>query len=337
MKIVKLTLRILLVLLIVISVIITLVVGKNKILSDKVVANEKGYKGVISLWQIDSFEGGAGSRKQFLLEVCREFELKHEGVLIMVTNQSVESVEKNYQNGRTSDLVSFGLGVQIKNANSLEKVNGFSGGKVGKKTYAVPWCRGGYAIISNPKVANENIQKEDVVVVSQADYTQPLLALACEEITLNNFKVLPPMDAYMEFVSGKAQHLIGTQRDVVRLNRRGMEVNIKPLTEFNDLYQYIAVTSKDGGKGYYAEEFIKFLTSTPVQKKLNKICMMSATTTVNFNEEGLNLMQKSSHKKTLSAFTNIETLKEYQRISKEYFESGKSGSEIVNKTSLLLI
>ena len=36
--------------------------------------SKKTYKGIITVWQVDSFDGGKGSRKQFLLSLAREYE-----------------------------------------------------------------------------------------------------------------------------------------------------------------------------------------------------------------------------------------------------------------------
>lgn len=335
MKIARLITKILLMLLMVLSIILTFTVGKNKISSNKITESVKGYEGVISLWQIDSFEGGVGSRKQFLLEVAREFEKEHEGVLVMVSTQTEVSAMKNYEKGIGADLVSFGLGFNVKNANPIDISYGFNGGKVGEKTYATPWCKGGYVIISNPKLSDGNIKEEDEIVVSQGEYTQPLTALLLENITVKNFTVLPPMDAYVKFTSGKVHRLIGTQRDVVRLNRRGMEVKVTPIKNYNDLYQYISVTTKDGIKRYYAEEFVKFLISEKSQKKLNKICMLSEFTGLSFAEEGLNIMNGVKHKKTLSAFTDKNTLKNMQSVCEEGLKSGKSTAQMLSGITFL--
>jgi hypothetical protein len=83
------------------------------------------------------------------------------------------------------------------------------------------------------------------------------------------------MDAYVKFVTGKVKWFLGTQRDVNRLETRGMSVKVTPLERFNDLYQYVSITSSDQIKRYYAEQFINYLVSEQVQKKLNEIGMLS--------------------------------------------------------------
>ena len=65
------------------SVAFTLLYGRNKIAEEQIDKTPATYNGVLSLWQIDTFEGGKGSRKQFLLSVAREFEKENQGVLIL--------------------------------------------------------------------------------------------------------------------------------------------------------------------------------------------------------------------------------------------------------------
>lgn len=43
-------------------------------------------RGIVRLWNIDTFEGGKGSRTAFLNRVSAAYEKKHEGVYIMVSS-----------------------------------------------------------------------------------------------------------------------------------------------------------------------------------------------------------------------------------------------------------
>ena len=81
------------------------------------------YKGVIKIWQIDAFEGGKGSRKQFLLSVARGFEKENLGVLIMVISHTVESAEQSLLAGEVPDIISFGLGVEVGQSVELKTKN----------------------------------------------------------------------------------------------------------------------------------------------------------------------------------------------------------------------
>lgn len=304
-------LRMLCSLILVLCVTFTVLVGAKKIDSSGVSADRVEYKGVLSLWQVDSFEGGAGSRKQFLLKAARTFERKNQGVLVMVSQMTEEGVKEKLDSGETPDLISFGPGVQIRSMLELSAEKRVKGGVVGNKLFAAAWCRGGYVLIENPAYT----KGEDCVIVSQQKYTQPLLTLLYGDLRIKEVEILPPMDAYVKFVSGKAKYLLGTQRDVVRLENRGFSYKYKVLDGYNDLYQYVAVTSPDSIKSYYAKEFVEHLVSDDVQTSLSEIKMLSPYLNVNNGIEALDLMQKTNCKYTVSAFTSCAQLDQLKNLS----------------------
>ena len=57
----------------VVCVLFTAFWGAEKLTEKGLSGDSVEYKGIIKVWQIDSFEGGMGSRKQFLLKVARGF------------------------------------------------------------------------------------------------------------------------------------------------------------------------------------------------------------------------------------------------------------------------
>ena len=197
----------------------------------------------------------------------------------------------------------------------------------------MPWCRGGYCLITNPKikVAEDKINS---LLVSQGEFTQPLAAFAMEGLIANDFEVMPPMNAYVKFTEGKTPFFLGTQRDVNRLINRGMEFTVRPLTAYNDLYQYISLVSEDAAKSVYAERFIDYLLSDGVQKKLNKIGMFSARLKTEFEGESLNAMQKAEGFQTVSAFLSQEELKEMQSLS---LSAAQGNADALTKIKKLLV
>lgn len=273
------------------------------------------YKGIVTLWHIDSFEGGRGSRRQFLLDAAAGFEKIHKGVLVMVISHTKASAEADFEKGIYPDLISFGGGTEVKNAVAFNAERSFKGGNAGDKTFFTPWCRGGYVLISNPKLAEYSGGAIEKLLVSQAEYTQPLIALNEQGITSVETEILPPMDAYVKFTGGKIPYMLGTQRDVFRLVSRGMDFLTTPFTEYNDLYQYIGITSTDTVKTLYAEKFINYLLSDAVQNKLSKISMFSQFVNVPFDDASLSEMQSVNAKKTLSAFTPAIELKNLQSLA----------------------
>lgn len=316
------------------TVVFTAVFGRYKTGEAKSEEIPAEYKGIITLWQIDSFEGGVGSRKQFLLRVARGFEKENEGVLVMVTEQTTESVKDNFSKGIYPDMISFGPGAEVKEVSELSVEKVFRGGKVGEKAFATAWCRGGYVLIANPKLVFTIGNSFDELVVSQGEYTQPLLALYLEGMRSDNIEVLKPMEAYVKFTSGKVPYFLGTQRDVNRLLNRGAEMVCKPLSAYNDLYQYVSITATEQIKRFYAEKFIEYLVSDTVQKDLRRIGMLSAFAAVECDNEYLAEMQSVKNLYTVSAFSSSVDLKNLQELSLSALQ-GNDASE--NKIKNMLV
>lgn len=323
--------RFILSVLIIFSIVFTVFIGKNKINEQSNLTNPSDYKGIISLWQIDGFEGGTGSRKQFLLKVARDFEKKNDGVLVMVSSHTFTSAKENIDKGILPDLISFSNGTAITEMENINVKRTVEGGKVGDKVYATAWCRGGYVLLRNPNAKNK---EGNTIIVSQKEYTQPLTAMLLQGIEFENVKVYNPLDAYVNFTLGKTEYFLGTQRDVVRLTNRDFEFESVPISEYNDLYQYVALTSKDKTKKAYAKIFIDYLLSDKVQKSLNQISMFSPYLEVEFENEKLAEMQKVKCKKTISVFNHEQILLEMQE---DALKGLKGNQNAINKIKNLLI
>ena len=331
MKILRFILSILLVL----SCVFTFTIGGEKIKSQAIDNTPKRYKGIITVWQIDGFEGGIGSRKQFLLKTARSFEKQNDGVLIMVINQTFEGAKENLLKGNCPDLISFSNGLDYSSFYALKTDKKFKGGYIGEKCYLTTWCRGNYCLFSNPTISNENMPKEiEKLVVSKSEFTQPLLAILMENIKVKEVIVKKPLDAYIDFVSGKSNYFLGTQRDIYRLNNRGVSYKVTPLKNYNDLYQYIGVTSADDGKREIAFNFIEYLLSEKVQKNLHEIGLMSNYLKVEFNDENLNSLQNLNGFNTVSAFLGSQKL---LLLEKEILAEITNQTYDVNKIKNMLI
>ena len=326
--------RIIFSVLLVFSIAFTMFFGYNKLTFQDAEVKPKDYKGILSMWHVDSFEGGSGSRKQFLLDTAIAFEKQNEGVLVMVTSLSAQGVKERLDKGECPDLISFGGGVEVKNMSELSCNDLSVGGKVGGEGYATAWCKGGYALIANAEKIDTIPNELTSLSVSQAEYTLPLVAFVLEGLTAQNIKVKAPLDAYIDFVNGKSDYFLGTQRDVVRLSNRGLNVVCRPMNAYNDLYQYISVTATDSEKNLYAQKFVSFLLSETVQKKLFKISMFSDFYQVDYQDGHLSNLSKIANERTISVFTPSIKLKELQ--SQSYL-AVNGDSEALNKIKNMLV
>ncbi|MBQ6921948.1 MAG: hypothetical protein IJQ66_02550 [Clostridia bacterium] len=303
--------RVLMAALIVFSVAFTAVFAKDGINANGLAEDRAEYKGIITLWHIDTFEGGTGSRKQFLNSVSRGFEKKNQGVLTAIVEHTAESAEMAMAEGRFPDLISYGAGVKTANLKEIGVSAYCAGGGKDGEIYAVPWCRGGYCIIENPEYKRKKNKKtgeyvEDPIIVSVGENTNPLLACAISGRKLGNYVEYAPMDAYVNFVSGKSRYFVGTQRDINRLNNRGMDFISQPISGYNDLFQYISITTNDQTKYGYAEKFVEYLIGEEVQKRLSAIGMLSCYYQVEYEDPDMKALQSAVTEYCPSAFATSE-------------------------------
>lgn len=214
-------------------------------------------KEFLTVWQIDSFEGGKGSRTAYLQNLADEFSQKSDCYLT-VTAISLKAALMNMNSGNIPDVLSYGAG-----ASGLE---GFLKGKIPYYT----WCNGGYCILSMETGADFNdITPENTVINGGTDNLSGAAALLCG---LSEAKTEKPTAAYVHLINGKYKYLLGTQRDIFRLKTRGVTFSVKPVEEFNDLYQNISITSVNPQKIRIAEQFIDYVLRSGNQ--LAKIGLM---------------------------------------------------------------
>ncbi len=294
-------------------IVFTITFGVNKISEKKDLTENLGYKGIITVWHVDTFEGGSGSRKAFLLKIARNFEKVNNGVLVFVISHTPLSVQENFIKGSYPDIISYGAGVEVENVISLPIENYASGGIVAEKNLAIPWCRGGYFLIKNNEFNIKNVNK-NVCLVSNAEYTLPILSILDKNYNFN-LKINTQYNAYSSFVNGEGEYLLGTQRDIVRLNNRGFNYSATPLSEFNDLYQYVSVTSTNSEKIEKSIDFINYLLSKESQQKLNEIDMFSCFYNVEYADEKMSQMQQINNFNTISVFNKKENLTYLKELS----------------------
>lgn len=199
---------------------------------------------VLTLWQIDSFEGGRGSRAEYLRSLAQDF-AKSANVYIEVTALSSDAARTNISAGVVPDIISYGAGFY-----GIESLV--------SEGYGKAWCRGAYCLIALSGTDFSSVSTANTVINEGKDN---LVSAAALFSGLQGANYAAPTSAYVSLISGEYDFLLGTQRDVIRLQIRGESFEVKPLTEFNDLYQYISVLTCDGEKAAVAEEYINYVLS----------------------------------------------------------------------------
>lgn len=264
------------------------------------------YSAIIDVWQLDMVEGGKGSRKSFLESYSKSFE-KENNVLVNVSIQTKFSAEEKMKNGIFPDVLSYSPGVDLP-FERLSVLNCESfGASYNNKNYAVCWGYGGYVIISKK---GNNFKGN--LYVSQNGYTQPLISYYLSEYRFENMKICTPIDAYTNFLADKNGVLIGTQRDLFRLSKRGIEIDAKILSSFSDIILYASCIDNGNQKKDISKKFVESLSKVS-QKDLDSIGMIS------LNQKGLEIGNSELSvfngycpSLRLSAFTKDDDLSELQ-------------------------
>lgn len=216
-------------------------------------ASEEGIP-ALTLWQIDNFEGGKGSRASYLQNVADRY-YKISGCYINVVSISVDAVKININNGNIPDIISYGAGIT-----GIESI---------VENY-ICWCNGGYCFLSVTESSDfSDISAENTIINGGTGNFAKAAAILSG---LNGANADKPTGAYVKLINGNYKYLLGTQRDIYRLKTRGVAFKIKPVTEFNDLYQNISISCKTQQKRKLAERFIDYLLGNNDLSKLGLMC-----------------------------------------------------------------
>ncbi len=199
-------------------------------------------------------------------------------------------------------------GINIKNEY-------YNAGLVKGKLMGLAWCRGNYVLISTEsklekaKVeVKEGLKLSDIALSCGYKVTTKKGEKTIYSLTFGSQKYILPQvafkaynskglqsisdesldkevlnqtsyDAYCKFIADGSTILLGTQRDVARMENRValqkvQDVIYEPVKSYTDLVQFMFVSKiEDSVKREYAEGFAKFLTETSSQQKLAGIGM----------------------------------------------------------------
>lgn len=200
----------------------------------------------IIVWQIDGFEGGKGSRKQYL-QSAADRAFKNNSTYFTVISLTADAARKNMQTGELPDLISYNAGFfgveEYINATDF--------------TYKC-WARGAYCILGLDGADFSDINNENTVINAGKDN---LTAVAAAFSGLSAAATEEPTNAYVQLINCKYKYLFGTQRDVFRLKARGVQFSVKPVNQFNDLYADVSILTRDQKKYATCLEFVEYLIS----------------------------------------------------------------------------
>lgn len=272
-----------------------------------------GVKYILRIWNVDTFEGGKGSRTEFLNSVAKRYENTNKECLVTVISHTLTSAKTAAENGEFPDMFSFGSGGALFSESfiPLEKYDFKTSLKSGK-TFAVPWCRGEYFIFTIDGDFSDVNSKN--TIISKGAFSLSQVAAAVERLNVQTSS--DSVSAYVDLIKEKFKYLIGTQRDVARLNVRGIAYRVKPLENFCDLYQYISIITSNTLKYSACLDFLSLLLSENIQKNLTKIGMMSEYYNIYDSSNGaLQKAEKIKAKYSVSAFIDENGYKQMNALA----------------------
>lgn len=298
---------------------------------------EQSQPTVLVLWHVDGFEGGTGSRKDFLLKSALAFEREHKGVLVSVISHTLTSIDDNISRGCLPDMISFspyaGRVTDVAKPLKSHKNNVFFNAcTVEGKSYAYPYAYGMYVKITtgggegnttgggkaSAQAGTQASEGGAVLSVGENNYPGFIALRQGEEYVARE----PTIEAYTHYLSGRYSALLGTQRDVYRLSRRGVDFNCEAIGDVTDLVQYIAVTA-EGERYAMASAFANYLVGEDCQMRLEEIGLFSpAGYGVRYDVPQMNALAQTQIKGVLSPFIGREE-RGHLRLhdgEKEFFE-----------------
>ena len=290
---------------------------------------ETAQKTYIELWHIDTFEGGVGSRRAFLEKAALSYQKKSDTVVI-VKEQTIYSAEQNFSNNVYPDMISFGSGIKLpydrlvslktgKTDNNNKEIIS-KNEKSGGNDYAKVWCMGGYVKITRKGVS------ADGLIISDQKNAMPYLAAKLSGESLPVKQVVDSDKAVYSFYSDKNAALVGTQRDLFRLENKGIDIDVVPYTGYNDLYQYVSVISENDEKAFKCGLFIDYLLSDEIAEKLDGIGMLSLDKSgkVKAKNSPTDVFDSISYSYALPAFTTASSIAKLKNLANDYERNSES-------------
>ncbi len=228
---------------------------------------------IYSIYHIETFEGGGKSRSNYLSQIARKLEADYPGNLFMIKTIDPSDIESVLSNQKP-DIISFGHGVgkivlpYLISQNETYSIRDemLSSGMFDNKIYAYPYIASGYAMITHGI-------KSDNFHVGDSTYVHPENIYSAQNLTPQ--KIETSYEAYKSFVYDKNTNLLGTARDVFRvenLNNIGrLNASITPIDTYTDLIQYIGSTNNDD----LIKKFVSMCLSNEYQNKLTDYSLFS--------------------------------------------------------------
>lgn len=234
---------------------------------------------VLLVWHIETFEGGSVSRERYLEKQSIAFKKLYPGKLLLIQTLTYDEAAAKIESGEVADIISFGVGAGDLFIDYVKEISikpNFRNDlldycNINNKLCAVPYMLGGYCKITKDTtdtiyacIDNQNIIKDETNI---------------EYVDFSHYQL------YQNFIAGKYDGILGTQRDVYRINNRinlGKldNCNFEYIGGFSDLVQYFAITTNVESEIKIAENFISYVLSDVAQAAIKDYGMFSVNRSI---------------------------------------------------------
>ena len=312
---------------------------------NKFLYKPSGEKIVLNVWHIESFEGGKKNRKKYLEEIGIKFNKINPNLFVSILSITEEQLALNLQSGLSADVYSFSIGSgdllknNLKNLpqNKVIREDLQEFGKIGEEILAYPYMLSCYVAISRNDIDNQTLVQKLNVKNKKEKYSFgfslnnnlniPKALIEKGVLNLNKDVFLDSnstYEAYVNFVNGNFNSLIGTMRDYYRCKNREdlgklFSCSYEFLSEYTDLIQFASVDKNlSEEKSDVAQSFLNFLLSDYSQNKI-KDCGLFTTTNLKIyeNTEFFSIEQKLT--KSVKSINVFSSLSEIEKNKKESF------------------
>ena len=266
--------KILSVILIVGIAVYVLMFGLKKATNYEILKGNEKQQTIYTIWHIETFEGGGKPRIDYLKTIARDMEKQDNQVLFMIKAVGPEKLVSELEVSKP-DIISFGFGVgELVLPYLVHQENTFNirdelieSGSFNKKFYAVPYIVSGYAMFFHSMQASE-------FHVGTNNYTKPQNVYSA--LNLQPCENESQYEAYKDFVYNKSVQLLGTGRDLFRVNNLNSigrtNAIINPIDTYTDLIQYLGIINSNKT----TQKFISLALSDNYQRTLADYSLFSS-------------------------------------------------------------
>lgn len=251
-----------------------LVFGIKKARNYEILKGDDKSQTIYTVWHIETFEGGGKPRIDYLKTIARDLEKQDNQVLFMIKTISPENIKCELE-ASVPDIISFGFGVgdlilpHLKEQEITFNIRDelIESGSFNQKFYAVPYIVSGYAMFNHTMQASE-------FHVGTNQYINPKNIYS--SLNINPKETETQYEAYKDFVYDKKVQLLGSCRDLFRINNLNnigrTNAIITPIDTYTDLIQYLGIINSNET----TQKFMRLALSDSYQNTLVQYSLFSS-------------------------------------------------------------